>query len=295
MGYGLNQQCNTQSRQGRDQIPIESSDNERQTIISSKLSLQTESLYLEEIIQHLEYMQDITLPDDAMIDTQKEITWSMRSCLVDFLVEAHGHFGLAPQALFLSINLVDRYCSRREVRRDHYWLLASAALLIASKYGDKTCGDTKRNHLSIREISGLRCGVFNAATIIQMEMSVLNTLDWVIGHPTIDCFVEMLLSVGEHDDEFRNMVAYICEMALYHRDLVSTKPSIIAEASFLLAQEILWQDATSHVGTSDHVRGTLQTLSAHLRHPRPVLANKFSTPKRSRVAQRLLNFCHQHT
>ncbi|KAJ3454361.1 hypothetical protein MRS44_018255 [Fusarium solani] len=295
MDHGQNQQSNTQSHQCRDEVLAESRNHEVQAVISYQLSLQTESLYREEILQHLEYMQDITLPDAAMVAAQKEITWSTRSRLIDFLVGAHGHLGLAPQALFLSINLVDRYCSRRKVLRGHYWLLGSASLLIASKYGDKRPGDTRRNHPSIREISGLCCGVFNAATIAQMEMSVLNTLDWVVGHPTVDCFVEMLLLGVERDEEFKNMVAYICEIALYHHEFVSTKPSIVAEASLLLAQEVLQQDATSRVGTSDLVRGTLKTLSAHLRHPRPVLEHKFSTPKRSRVAQLLLNFCHQHT
>ncbi|KAI8648127.1 Cyclin N-terminal domain-containing protein [Fusarium sp. Ph1] len=295
MDHGQNQQFNTQSHQCRDEVLAKSRNHDLQAVISYQLSLQTESLYREEILQHLEHMQDITLPDAAMVAAQKEITWSMRSCLIDFLVEAHGYLGLTPQALFLSINLVDRYCSRREVRRGHYWLLGSASLLIASKYGDKRSGDTRRNHPSIREISGLCCGVFNAATIAQMEMSVLNTLDWIVGHPTVDCFVEMLLLGVERDEEFRNMVAYICEIALYHRDFVSVKPSIVAEASLLLAQVVLQQDATPRVGTSDLVRGTVKTLSAHLRYPRPVLADKFSTSKRSRVAQRLLNFCHQHT
>jgi hypothetical protein len=34
----------------------------------------------------------------------------MRQVLVDWLVEVHGKFKLLPETLFITINLIDRYC-----------------------------------------------------------------------------------------------------------------------------------------------------------------------------------------
>ena len=39
----------------------------------------------------------------------------MRPYLIDFLIEAHAAFALLPETLFLTVNLLDRYCSRRVV------------------------------------------------------------------------------------------------------------------------------------------------------------------------------------
>ncbi|RTE67946.1 hypothetical protein BHE90_017677, partial [Fusarium euwallaceae] len=54
-----------------------------------------------------------TLPDTAFIDKQPEIKWSMRSSLMDFLIKVHATFELLPETLFLAVNLLDRYCSKR--------------------------------------------------------------------------------------------------------------------------------------------------------------------------------------
>jgi hypothetical protein len=61
----------------------------------------------------------------------------MRPYLLDFLIEAHQYFQLLPETLFLTINLLDRYCSRRVVYKRHYQLVGCASLPIAAKYGDR--------------------------------------------------------------------------------------------------------------------------------------------------------------
>lgn len=57
MDHGQNQQFNTQSHQCRGEVLAESRNHDLQAVISYQLSLQTESLYREEILQHLEHMQ----------------------------------------------------------------------------------------------------------------------------------------------------------------------------------------------------------------------------------------------
>ncbi|KAI8710913.1 Cyclin N-terminal domain-containing protein [Fusarium sp. LHS14.1] len=61
----------------------------------------------------------------------------MRSYLIDFLIETHAAFALLPETLFLTVNLLDRYCSKRVIYKQSYQLVGCAALLIAAKYGDR--------------------------------------------------------------------------------------------------------------------------------------------------------------
>ncbi|KAK3336747.1 cyclin-like protein [Cercophora scortea] len=219
---------------------------------------------------------------------QREIQWFMRPYLIDFLIEAHAAFSLLPETLFLTVNLLDRYCSKRVVYKQHYQLVGCAALLIAAKYGDK-----KDRVPQINELNNMCCGLYDAGMFTQMEMHVLNTLDWNIGHPTVDFFTQLIVAEERDGQDVEHMAAYICEIALYHRDFVSTKPSIMARGSLALARAILGKPEVND-GEWDHVENvTLLTLSQHLHQPSVTLSRKYSNQYYSRVSEKLAKFLAQ--
>ncbi|SCV61227.1 related to G1/S-specific cyclin [Fusarium fujikuroi] len=224
--------------------------------------------YLEDIMQHMRQMENETLPDVSLIDMQP-----------------HAAFGLLPETLFLTVNLLDRYCSKRVVYKQHYQLVGCAALLIAAKYGDKRDRVPK-----IHELNNMCCGLHNARMFTDMEMDVLNTLDWVSGHPTVDFFSQLMAAEEGDDPEVAHMAAYLCEIALYHRDFVSTKPSVMARSSLALARAILGRFEVNDGGWDQTNNVTLIRLSHHLHQPSPTLARKYSTTGFSRVSQKLADY-----
>ncbi|OTA05771.1 hypothetical protein A9Z42_0064880 [Trichoderma parareesei] len=257
----------------------------RQETIACELSRLAGEEYLGDIMKHMRHMEDETLPDANLIDMQREIQWFMRPYLIDFLIEAHAAFALLPETLFLTVNLLDRYCSRRVVYKQHYQLVGCAALLIAAKYGDK-----KDRVPQIHELNNMCCGLYDAGMFTQMEMHVLNTLEWTIGHPTVDFFTQLMAAEEQDDKEVEHMAAYLCEIALYHRDFVSTKSSIMARSSLALARAILGRPEIND-GDWDHTENlTLLTLSQHLNQPSPTLARKYSSSSLSKVSQKLADF-----
>ncbi|KAK0657569.1 cyclin-like protein [Cercophora newfieldiana] len=257
----------------------------RQEMIANELSRLASDEYLEDIMQHMRHMEDETLPDANLIDMQREIQWFMRPYLIDFLIEAHAAFSLLPETLFLTVNLLDRYCSKRVVYKQHYQLVGCAALLIAAKYGDK-----KDRVPQINELNNMCCGLYDAGMFTQMEMHVLNTLDWNIGHPTVDFFTQLIVTEEGDSREVEHMAAYICEIALYHRDFVSTKPSIMARSSLALARAILGAPEIND-GEWDHTENvTLLALSQHLHQPSVTLSRKYANPYYSGVSRKLTDF-----
>jgi len=50
-------------------------------------------------------------PENYMAN-QNDITSSMRSILIDWLIDVHLKFKLLPETLFLTINLIDRLFSQ---------------------------------------------------------------------------------------------------------------------------------------------------------------------------------------
>ncbi|KAL7793247.1 cyclin-like protein [Trichoderma ceciliae] len=257
----------------------------RQDTIACELSRLAGEEYLGDIMTHMRHMEEETLPDANLIDMQREIQWFMRPYLIDFLIEAHAAFALLPETLFLTVNLLDRYCSRRVVYKQHYQLVGCAALLIAAKYGDK-----KDRVPQIHELNNMCCGLYDAGMFTQMEMHVLNTLEWTIGHPTVDFFTQLMVAEEQDDKEVEHMAAYLCEIALYHRDFVSTKPSMMARSSLALARAILGRPEVND-GDWDHTENlTLLTLSQHLNQPSPTLARKYSSSSLSKASQKLADF-----
>jgi len=224
--------------------------------------------------------KDETLPDVASIDIQTEIQWFMRPYLLDFLIEAHAAFGLLPDTLFLTINLLDRYCSRRIVYKKHYQLVGCSALLIAAKYGDR-----KDRVPTIKELRGMCCALYEEDMFSQMEWHVLQTLNWAIGHPTIDSFLQLAVEHLQYDPEVEHLACYISEIAMFQKEFVSKRPSDMARCSLALARCILERPQECKTAwASQYDSETLVTLAQQLHRPSQILSRKYSTAQLSQAS-----------
>lgn len=63
-----------------------------------------------------------------------EITGTMRTILLDWLLDVHQKFKMFPQTLFIVAGIIDRYLSVRNVKKEELQLVGAAALFIAAKY-----------------------------------------------------------------------------------------------------------------------------------------------------------------
>ncbi|KAJ5735078.1 uncharacterized protein N7483_000203 [Penicillium malachiteum] len=241
---------------------------ERQYAIADRLSRLTSDELRDDVLSHMIEMDGQTLPDVESIDIQTEIQWFMRPYLLDFLIEAHTAFQLMPSTLFLAINLLDRYCSKRVVYKRHYQLVGCAALLIASKYNDK-----KDRVPTVKELKSMCCSLYDDDMFIQMEWHVLQTLGWTIGHPTVDSFLQIAVLDESYDPEVEHMALYILEIALFHRDFVSKSSSELARAALALSRCILNRPQPRHTHwASQYDSMTLVGLSQQLHQPSVVVA-----------------------
>lgn len=190
--------------------------------------------YQTEVYNHMLAVQQQTSCDAQMIDLQPELEWRMRPFLLDFLVESHLGLRLNPETLFLAVNIIDRYASKRVIYKRHYQLVACSALWVASKYQDK-----KSRIPTLQELSMLCCGAYETHMFVQMEAHILSTLEWSIGHPTEDLFVDMYLDGYPEDANtitiLRNIALYICELAMFHKPLLMFPTSVIASCASDLA------------------------------------------------------------
>jgi hypothetical protein len=180
------------------------------------------------------------------MDQQPEIKWHMRPCLVDFLVEIHFTFRLRPETLYLTLNIVDRYVSRRIVYIKHYQLVGCAALWIAAKFED-----AKDRVPTLQDLVQICRETYEESAFIQMEGHVLSTIQWTLGHPTAEAWLRLhCCGPSIEDAKVQHVARFLMEITLFYREFVKYTPSIISLAALTLARCLcgkprrLWEETT---------------------------------------------------
>jgi len=165
------------------------------------------------------------------MDQQPEIRWHMRPCLVDFLVEIHFAFRLRPETLYLTLNIIDRYVSRRIVYIKHYQLVGCAALWIAAKFED-----AKERVPTVQDLTQICRDTYDESAFVQMEGHLLSTIQWTLGHPTAEAWLRLLCCEPCHEEtKVQHVARFLMEITLFYREFVRYTSSSIALGALTLA------------------------------------------------------------
>lgn len=191
-----------------------------------------EEEYREDIRLYMHEMERYTMSSSQSMDQQPEIRWHMRPCLVDFLVEIHFAFRLRPETLYLTLNIVDRYVSRRIVYIKHYQLVGCAALWIAAKFED-----AKERVPTVQELAQICRETYDEPAFIQMEGHVLATIQWTLGHPTAEAWLRLMCcDPFVEEEKVQHVARFLMEITLFYREFVKYIPSSIALGALTLAR-----------------------------------------------------------
>lgn len=125
-----------------------------------------------------------------MTTKQTDINEKMRAILVDWLIEVHYKFKLMPETMFLTINLIDRYLERFDVLRTRLQLVGVTAMLIACKYEEIYAPE-------VRDFVYITDKAYTREEILQMEFSMLSTLDFNITSPSSFRFLERYAKIAQ--------------------------------------------------------------------------------------------------
>ncbi|KAH9944461.1 cyclin [Epithele typhae] len=245
-------------------------------------ALRREGIYLEEeyhdeIRAYMHEMERMTMCSLASMDQQPEIKWHMRPCLVDFLVELHFIFRLRPETLYLTLNVIDRYVSKRVVYVKHYQLVGCAALWIAAKFED-----AKERVPTVHDLAQMCSETYDESAFIQMEGHVLSTIQWTLGHPTAECWLR-ILCCGPVTEEAKvqHVARFLMEITLFYREFVQYPSSAIA-----LTRRI-FEETEECLEIVDHLDNR---LAKHVNDLSETLVKKYSYSFYSKAATFVLQF-----
>ncbi|KAF8349916.1 cyclin [Amanita rubescens] len=248
-----------------------------------------EEEYRDEIRYYMHDMERYTMSSAQSMDQQPEIRWHMRPCLVDFLVEIHFTFRLRPETLYLTLNIIDRYVSRRIVYIKHYQLVGCAALWIAAKFED-----AKERVPTVQDLAQICRDTYEESAFIQMEGHVLSTIQWALGHPTAEAWLRLMCcGACIEEPKVQHVARFLMEITLFYREFIMYPPSTIALAALSLSRFLcgkprrIWEETEECLEVIDYLD---TRLSKNVNDLSETLIKKYSYAFYSKAATFVVQF-----
>jgi len=245
--------------------------------------------YAEDIYAYLRQSEQKAMPKPTYMSKQPDISHSMRSILVDWLVEVGEEYKLQTETLYLAVSYIDRFLSYMSVQRSKLQLVGTAAMFIASKYEEIYPPD-------VGEFVYITDDTYNKRQVLRMEHLVLKVLGFDLSAPTANVFLAQMCQMSKSDDKIHHLAMYLCELSLLHGDtFLRFAPSVVSAASLALARHACgaadtWPEClvTLTGYTCDTLRDCLVSLHVVWREAadsqQQAIRDKYKTSKYSHVS-----------
>ncbi|CAN7090287.1 unnamed protein product [Brassica rapa subsp. narinosa] len=187
----------------------------------------------------VEYVQDLysfyrtmerfsCVPVDYMMQ-QMDLNEKMRAILIDWLIEVHDKFDLMKETLFLTVNLIDRFLSKKAVMRKKLQLVGLVALLLACKYEEVSVP-------VVEDLVLISDKAYTRNDVLDMEKTMLSTLQFNVSLPTQYPFLKRFLKAAQADKKCEMLASFLIELALVEYEMLRFQPSLLAATAVYTAQ-----------------------------------------------------------
>ena len=170
--------------------------------------------------------------DYLYMDRQEKINETIRSQLVDWLLQVQYNFKLLPESLFLTCNIIDRYFQSRQISSREVQLVAVAAMLIATKY-EEIYPPQLQDYVHISE------NVFTGDQILDMELKILVELDFDMQLTSAYRFLERFAKLCRLDSVTTFLAQFMLELGLLDSKMHQFAASLQAVSAIYLAGKFL--------------------------------------------------------
>lgn len=189
--------------------------------------------YQEDILLYLREAEKRHRPKPLYMKKQPDINQSMRTILVDWLVEVCEEYRLQNETLCLAISYIDRFLSFMSVVRAKLQLVGTAAMFIAAKYEEIYPPD-------VGEFVYITDDTYTKTQVLRMEQLILKVLGFDLSVPTTLVFTSVYGVMNDVPDKVKYMCMYLCELSLLDADPYLTYlPSKIAAGALALSRYAL--------------------------------------------------------
>ena len=179
------------------------------------------------------------MPSADYMSGQNEITWAMRQTLVDWLLQVHLRYHMLPETLWIAVNIVDRFLTKRVVSLVKLQLVGVTAMFIAAKYEEILAP-------SVDEFVFMTENGYSKEEILKGERIVLQTLEFKISHYCSPySWMRKISKADDYDIQTRTLSKFLTEVTLLDYQFLRVKPSLVAAVGMYTARRMLGGDWVS--------------------------------------------------
>lgn len=179
------------------------------------------SEYADQVLQHMQNVEDLYVPTFGYMKSQPDINEKMRAILIDWLIEVHFKFKLLPETLFITVNLIDRFLEIHDMKRQRLQLLGVTAMWIACKYEEIYAPE-------IKDFVYITDNAYQQKDILELEYELLKALKFNITTSSSYRFLQRYTKLFGANDKTFNLAWYLIELTLIEYKMLRYNPSLIS-------------------------------------------------------------------
>ncbi|KAF9476696.1 hypothetical protein BDN70DRAFT_811890 [Pholiota conissans] len=194
------------------------------------------SEYAEEIFEYMCDLEEEVMPNPDYMVGQSELSWGMRQTLVDWLLQVHLRYHMVPETLWIAVNIVDRFLTKRVVSLIKLQLVGVTAMFIAAKYEEIIAP-------SVEEFVFMTEKGFSKDEILKGERIILQTLDFRVSHYCSPySWMRKISKADDYDIQTRTLSKFLTEVTLLDYRFLRVKPSLVAAVGMYTSRRMLGGD-----------------------------------------------------
>ena len=212
----------------------------RESIKEMRMNFFDVDEYRADIYNYLRVAETQHRPKPGYMKKQPDITYSMRSILVDWLVEVAEEYRLQTETLYLAVSYIDRFLSYMSVVRAKLQLVGTAAMFIAAKYEEIYPPD-------VGEFVYITDDTYTKKQVLRMEHLILRVLSFDLTVPTPLIFLMEYCISNNLSEKIKFLAMYLCELSMLEGDpYLQFSPSHLAASAVALARHTLLEEMWPH-------------------------------------------------
>ena len=132
------------------------------------------------------------------MEKQSDISFPMRSILVDWVVEVGEEFDVETETVHLAVNYIDRFLSYMSVQRAKLQLVGTSSMFIASKYEEIYPKE-------LDKFVYITDDTYNKRQVLRMEHLVLKVLGFDLSGPSANVFLSQMSELSKTDEKTKHL------------------------------------------------------------------------------------------
>lgn len=167
---------------------------------------------------------------------QPGLNETMRSILVDWLIDVAVHFEVTDETMHYAISYIDRSLNTLKVERARLQLVGVTCMKIADVYNERSKEYYRQDNAV--EYAYITADEYTPKEVVEMEKEILNALSFRLQSPTIVHFLKAYLALTTFSQNTAVLAQYLGDLMLLTYRNLAHPPSLLAASCLLLASTI---------------------------------------------------------